>query len=580
MENTAPSPTIKNGRLTQITVADVLFGCVLLLAIIMRFSGLGGQLLTPAEAEAAWQVWAFWQPDTNILAEGSPIYATLTRLLAPILGFTDATMRLVPAFFGVGVVTLPWLWRNRLGTLGALITSLLLTVSPIQSVVSRTVGGDSAAVFALLLFWIAFFQFIEYRTNRWLYLAAAAAALGLSSTPLFYSGLLTFAIAFICYQAVGIPIFEEATWPQIDNHTRQKALIILGGLFLAITTLFLWYPAGIGAAARIPATWIAQFGFNLTTAPAPFLALLRYEVGPVFLGIIAMGWAAWRSHPLASFCVYWIALIIVMALVQPGEQSLMLLILLPITFMVGFFGDALLNNGPLDSITGLTAIGGFTLLMLIWVNLARFTRTAVATPDELLNVWIIMLAIFMTMTALFLLAARESTNLIPGTFLALILFFLFYSWGTAWWLGHEGLHDTRERWHTAGTDDDARILIQVIDELSLQITNSATDLDILSHVDTPVLRWYLREYVNLEFADTIPASATHAVLITPADRELALASEYIGSDYGLLRQEPVLVSGQDRLMDTLRWWLFQESPTTIPETRVILWLRSDLGSTN
>lgn len=568
----------KNGRYT-ITLGDALFGGVLLIGILMRFVGLGEQPLTPVEAETAWTAWSFWQPDSLMLADGSPLYFSLTRLLTPILGFSDAMMRLVPALFGLGIVLLPWLWRNRLGTMGALAMGLLFAVSPIQTVVSRTAGGDSTAVFTSLLLVIALFQFQASNQRGWLYTAVVAFVLGLNSSPLFYSSLLTLLVAFGIQNLIGSPIFveKEGETSIIGDTTVQRTALFIGvGVFVAVSTLFLWNPAGIGTAVRLPATWLTQFNLaNFNDVAAPFLVLFRYQPELVIIGFLGMGWATWRNHALGSFCIYWFASLVILALVQPGQHSLALLMTLPTAVLGALFANEQIA-GRWDSHNTLVAAGTFLVLMLIWVNLARFIRTITINPEELLNLWVILFAVALTAAALYLLTSSEVDFVIQGALLALILFFAYYNWGTAWWLGHDGFNDTRERWVTSGTDDDVRVLVPVIDEISRQLSNSQTDLNILSRVDTPVLRWYLRDYDELEIADTIPATASNAVIITPIDTELALSNDYFGSDYGLLRHQPELINNEAMIIDTLRWWLFQESPTPIAEERVILWIRSDL----
>ncbi|MEM7331750.1 MAG: glycosyltransferase family 39 protein [Chloroflexota bacterium] len=582
----------ENGRLT-LTVGDLLMLGVLIIGIVLRFTDLGVQPLTPAEAETAWTAWAFWQPDSLMLAEGSPLYYSLTRLLTPILGFSDGTMRLVPAIFGVALLALPWLWRARIGIIGALVMGLFLAISPLQTHTSRFVGSDATAVFTTLLLLVSVFQYLETQQRNWLLTAVVSLALGLSSTPLFFSSLLTLGVAFGLYRAIGMSLTEKedeltgaddddddsSTSPYtlvISPSDRRVALILFTAVFVSVTTLFLWNPAGIGTAVRMVSSWLAGFNFNnFEAVSSPFLSFFRYQPGLVFLGFLAMGWATWTNHPLGSFCIYWFAAIVILALAQPGVQGLALLMTLPATILVALLANQYLS-AVWDLENSLIAIGSFVVLMLMWVNLARFLRIVTFNPDNLVNLWIILFVLVFAGTLIFFLTSVEESIFIQGPLLALILFFAFYGWGTAWWLGHDGFNDTRERWITSATDDDVRVLIPVIDELSRQVSNSSFDLDILSHVESSVLQWYLRDYVNLEFAETIPVTANNAVIITPSTVELSLPNDYLGSDYGLLRPEPQLVTSETMFVDTLRWWLFQDSPTPLPEDRVILWLRSDL----
>jgi hypothetical protein len=113
-------------------------------------------------------------------------------------------------------------------------------------------------------------------------------------------------------------------------------------------------------------------------------------------------------------------------------------------------------------------------------------------------------------------------------------------------------------------------------EVSRQATNSDFDLAIFSTVDTPILRWYLREYDQARLGNTIPTNANYDAIITTADQTaLTLSSDYLGTDFGLARVSLQPQPGP-AVLDALRWWLFHESNTIVNQEEVILWIRSDL----
>lgn len=570
-------PERNNGRSAQITLADGVLGLLLLAGGIIRWVNLGGQPLNPSEAEAAWQAWAFWQPNSALLASGSPAYLSLTRLLTPLLGFGDGIMRLGPALLGWAILLLPWLWRRRLGKVGALVTTLLLAVSPLQVIASRTANGETAALLALLLLVIAYFQFRDTGQTRWLYALAAAGGLGLNSAPLFYSGLVALLIAALIYRWIRLPLFVQAA-PPVARRTRQTAVLVGIGTFVAIATLFLWNPAGLGTAVRVPAAWLAQFR---TSAPLldPYMALARYEPVLLVVGLLALVWMMWRNHPLAAFCAYWLVGGLLLMLAQPGELSHALLLTLPGSLLVGIFADAVLETGW-SRFHALVTLGGLLALLLMLVNGGRLLR--LIALNDLINLWIMMLALAIGMAALYFLLGWEPTAVVSGSLLALLLFLAYWQWGSAWWLGHAASNDPRERWVRVGTDDDVRALIPTITEVSRQFTRADHDVEMVSLVDSPVLRWYLRDFQQLQFVDTLPVESNHAVIISPlAMQALRAGSDYMGGDFGLLRQEPPAAAASDSpLLDTLRWWLFHESTAVVPQERVILWLRADLAQGN
>ncbi|HID51285.1 MAG TPA: hypothetical protein EYP41_04505, partial [Anaerolineae bacterium] len=121
----------KSSWLERLTIADAVFGLIVLAAGIIRFNNLDALPLSDGEAEAALAVWRFWQPGAAQVAVVSPAYFSLTAVLTQLLGFSDTVMRLVPAVFGLGLVILPRFLQRRLGVIGVLAASLLLAVSPL-----------------------------------------------------------------------------------------------------------------------------------------------------------------------------------------------------------------------------------------------------------------------------------------------------------------------------------------------------------------------------------------------------------------------------------------------------------------
>lgn len=564
------------GRIKQITIADALLVVTGVLAVIIRLADLSGLPLSPGEAAQAWSVWATAQPHTaDLLLSGSPAYFTLTRLVMPVLGDGDAVMRLVPALFGVGTALLPWLWRARLGTVGALVASLLLTASPLHVITARTVGGESIAVFALLLAVIAYERWRETAVRSWLLTLAAALGLGLASAPLFYGGLATLAVAAGLQRLIGLPLFTNEA-PTAARAEARTAVIAGVAVFVAAATLLLWVPTGLGAAARLPASWLAQFaaaGF----ISDPFLAAARYEPILLTLGLAAILWTTWRSHPLASFCVYWIAAVLLLIVLQRGEMQNALLLTLPGVILLGLFAEAHLQR--LTPLTWGVAGGALLLFMLTLTNLARYLRLAALNPPVLSNVWMILFAFAFALVLLYFLSTWEIEAPYRGMLLALIVFFLYYGWGTAWWLGHQAANDPRERWVAQGTDAGVQVMLPLLRDVSRQLGNAEHDLDIFSSVDAPALRWYLRDFRRAQFSDALPIGGSNQVIITTADAEPVLGSDYMGAGFGLLRTAPPPENGQMRVVDTLRWWLFRESNTAVSTEQIILWLRADLVRT-
>lgn len=598
------------GWLARLTIADALFGLILVAAAIIRLVALDRVPLSPNEAQEALAVWRFWQPvggeatfATKLVSSSatfsSPAYFTLTALLSQVGGFGDATMRLVPALFGIGLVALPWWLRPQLGVRGALVTTCLLAASPLATIAARTASGDAIALFALMLFVVAWLRLVQPaerepaqpavdfpHDSRWFYLLLVAVGLGLTTSPLFYTGLVTLAFAWVVWRAIGpsaVVMGRREAWQQ--EVTRNRGILIGAAVFVALSTLFLSYLPGLGTAASLPARWLAQFSLQggLPALLNPFLAIARYEIVLLPLGLTAIAWVIWREQPLANFCVYWLAGLFILMLLQPGVMSNALLVTLPGYLLLGRFAHALLSDSlPVGSwrsrAVWLVAGGGILVGMVGLAHLARYGRISLYTPQELAHVWLLLTLFVFAAVTLYYLWTWDSEVVAQGTLLAFLALFLFYHWGTAWWLGHHAANDPRERWVQTATDDELPQLVTTLRHISQQITGADTDLAIFSGVDTPVLRWYLRDFRQMQWGDGLPVGLQTDVVITPDGNDPLFGSDYMGSDFGLVRTDlqPETTASATPLLSTLRWWLFHQSSAVVNQERVVLWVRTDL----
>lgn len=584
--------TLPESRLQRLTVADGLLALVLVLAGVMRFVGLGQLPLATAEAELAWAVWRFWQPGSEALALSSPAYFTFTALLTPILGYGDAVMRLAPALFGLGLVCLPWLLRQRLGNVGALAASVFLAVSPLNAAVSRAAGGEVFALFAVLLLFVSLLRHQESYHVNWLYVGLAALGLGLASGPLFYSGLVTLAAAWFVQSRLGLGL-SIRPFKQEGKEVWRTAVLIGVAVFVAGSSFFLWHPGGLGGAAQILGAWLGQMGGGGLQSGAlqsgslqigrtladPFMALGRYEPGLLVLGSVAVVWALWRGHALGLTLVYWLLAGLLMMLVQPGVMSNVPLLTLPGYLLIGLFGAFVWQKRATAVVVWSTAAVVFLLLILIVVNVGRFSRVVAYDPGNIQYFFMIIVGVILMGVLLYGLLLMDVTAVGQGVLLALLAFFVFVAWGTGWWLAHHAANDPRERWVLAGTDTDIHLLVGSLRSLSRQFNNSDTGLDIASSVDTPVIRWYLRDFENARIGQTLPAAAANAVLITPMQSEPALGQSYSGQDFGLTVRQAAPFPAVSRLnsaVETLRWWFFHDSAAPLDKERVIMWVRADL----
>ena len=98
-----------------------------------------------------------------------------------LLGDNDYTFRVLHAVFGIGLVMLPILFRDRLGQFGALSTSLMLAFSPVLVYYSRYARNDIFMVFWTAALVIFMWKYIDSGKSRYLYLSSLTLALAFAT---------------------------------------------------------------------------------------------------------------------------------------------------------------------------------------------------------------------------------------------------------------------------------------------------------------------------------------------------------------------------------------------------------------
>ncbi|MEW5987561.1 MAG: glycosyltransferase family 39 protein [Chloroflexota bacterium] len=560
--------------------AVMVLGLILLVALaagVMRLTDLGQIPLSPAEANEALAAWQFWQPgQVAAVAAGSPAYFTLTALLTQVVGVSDTVVRLVPALLGLATCLLPWLWQERLGQVGALVASLLLAVSATGAALSRTAGGHSLAIFATLLLVIAYDNYQESSRPRWRLALAGALGLGLASAPLFYSALATLLIARLIGRVIGPAEDEESPHPSASLLLDRTAGLLWIGVFIALSTLFLWHPAGLGQSAALPVHWFNSFNVRVGE-PAwytPFLALARYEWPLLLCGLMAVAWATWHSEPLPALLVYWLAAGLMLAFLQRDHLENVALLTLPGYLLVGLFVNRQFEQ-PAGWFRWLVAAVFALVGAMVYVNLARYGRVEPYGANAIGYLWLALIGFFLAVIAFSFAYSWEKGAAVQGALAGLLAVLLAFNWGIAWWLGHVAANDPRERWVTTATDDDVRLLVGLIQEIGRQAANADHGLEIQAAVDSPALRWYLRDFNPAVVGTALPVGVQPDVVITPVASEPQLGSDYLGMDFVLSRTETPTTPTD--LAARLRGWLLRQTAETYQQERVILWLRADLA---
>jgi predicted membrane-bound mannosyltransferase/sugar lactone lactonase YvrE len=152
-------------------------------------------------------------------------------------GASDYTLRVFPALFGSILIVLPFFFRSRLGSLGALFASALIAFSPTLLYYSRFARNDIyIAVFTLGIV-ISLWRYVDERKP--LYLYTGAGLLGLS-----------FATKEVTYLQVGLLMLILNGWLAAELAAQTRDALKLDRL-----SHYLWALAYFPIAWLVAATW-------------------------------------------------------------------------------------------------------------------------------------------------------------------------------------------------------------------------------------------------------------------------------------------------------------------------------------
>ena len=278
----------------HVTPEALLYTLLAVIAVALRFAALGDAPLNDDEARQA--LGALRMVNDSVPGEAtvpdSPLMLALHALTFTFGGLSDAAARFPSALGGVLLVLAPALWRRYLNPLPPLILSLLLAISPVAWLASRTVSPAVwTALLALVGPWLVL-RFVE--TRRAPYAVAATvvfAAMALLVEP---AGLITLlalavgvAFAWLTEDDPDVNIGAQVrellrAWPWA-NGAAAAAIVAF-----ALGTLLFFLPSGLTAIGNV----VSGFVRGLTARPdgasvSPAAGRAALRAGIVLFGLLA-----------------------------------------------------------------------------------------------------------------------------------------------------------------------------------------------------------------------------------------------------------------------------------------------------
>ncbi|OGO26159.1 MAG: hypothetical protein A2136_08290 [Chloroflexi bacterium RBG_16_54_11] len=573
-------------RAHRLNLGHTLYWLAFLLALFLRLFKLGAGPLSDAEANLALQALGLTHGGGTSLG-AQPAYLVLTSQLFSIFGDTNFLARLYPALAGGLLVWLPFLlrrwtvtspWLQRLG----LVMAFGLALDPGLVSLSRQVGSPMPALAFSLLSLASFY-------NRRLVWTGIFAGLALLSGPAFPHGLLVLGISLGFYRLLGqddtppVPGEDPAGLAAAPLTSKSISIILsaFAATLLVAGVLFLRLPEGVSVlAGTIPAyldSWVKPSGIPLLRLPG---SLLVYQPLALVFALVAMLRALfghWDDPSLRRVLVglgIWAGVALLVPLLYAGRQvgdlawalvPLWALAAAEISRALAFEQDRLTHL--VAAALGLLL---FVLSVVGWFNLLSIGRYQV---NEVVYWAIIIGALLLGFIAVLLVAATWSSaaaglGVVWAVCVVLGLGLISNTWG----MSLVRQNSAQDLWSPPAATGQAGQLDVTLSDLSSWNTGLKDQLEIVSLVDSPALRWALRHYPNARFEALLSPAVSPPVVITLKGSEPPLLAEkYRGQDFVWW-----LYPGWRGVFppDIINWLAFHQAP--LAQEQVILWARADI----
>lgn len=563
-------------RRFQLSFETALYLAAFLIALGFRLIHLGD--LPMGDREAAWALQALELSRLGqVTGSGSPGYLSLTAILFFLLGESNWLARFLPMLAGSGLVLLPALFKNQLGKAAAVALAFLLAVDPVLVASSRQVDGRMLAALALIAALGFWFKRDALKTGILLGFAVLCGAS-------VWQGAAGFLLAWLIMRVFRFDANRnkesnvgayDSDQPEANHEINLRSLALWGiGTLLVVGSLFLIQPALLGGVAD----GLAEFahGYFDGTAGIPLGLFL-------VAGLVSnpLGWLlatfetveSLRKHEQTGiFLAVWWVVAILMALINPSRQAVdWVMPALPALALASRYLVRVLQVRGEKVAFYAYAVLALVLLGSIWLN-GIGVISAWNEAEQNARLATLLASVFLLLAATFLVIWGWGLGLTGRGFrVGITGILLLVAFSNAWRAAGLGTLPENELLRLDAYVKDGQLLSTTLSDLSLWKTGGSKALDIgVMGLDSPALRWLLRRYNSVTFAEGF---STHppSLLVTPKKSELGLSAPYSGQ---ALTWTTIPVWDQLSTSQWVKWLAFREAPQF--KQTIQIWARSDV----
>ncbi|MHB8855598.1 MAG: hypothetical protein ACYC6K_03150 [Bellilinea sp.] len=559
------NPSI-NRNLPYQRIALLLTGAI---ALLMRFVLLGKLPLVDSEAVNALQALG-----GEHFIGGGGSYVLLTTAWFFIFGAGEAVARFWPALAGTVLALTPWLFRKHLGEKAALLLCFGLAVDAGWVAVSRQASGMSwAGLFVILT--------LAALLVKKPAMIGAFAGLALLGGPAFWQGAVGLGFAALLYRFVfqpRQPVEEAGEGPFAGVFGGFDWKVVLGwfiGVVLVFGTLLFLIPSGLNATANGLVHYLTGWSQTSTvTAGRMLLGLVLSQPLGFLFAAVGLVRVVQTKNPLDTFlAVWWLAALALTLLYPAREVADLVWVLLPMLALAARQLAKLLTTEVNFRRTAIAySIIVVVLLVFTWLSFIAYSQAVRPEVSTLVRMVSTLFPVLLLVGAAFVIRwfwDEETAG--QGAMWGLIAALGLWGFSAAWGGTGLGANPEGQIWRRGAWVDEVDLLQTTLHDLSTWKMRVPGELElVVEGVQSPALRWALRDYRQARYVTTTASASKPALLITVDKPSPELADTYRGQDF-VLEVNPKWQMSFD---EWLQWIAFKSAP--VEKTIIVLWARADL----
>jgi uncharacterized protein (TIGR03663 family) len=308
------------------------YGTIALIGFLLRVWDVGSRAMHHDESLHAYYAWQFFvgKGYSYLPLMHGPLQFVVVPIFYLVFGDSETSARLLAVVLGTVLIGLPYFLRQYLTRPGAMLTALMIAISPSLVYYSRFIRDDIyLACFTLILF-ICVVRYLERHQARYVYIGATAMALAMASMEAAYLNFFIFG-SFLVFQIIReamsrrsdpTPVLSAVRATSLDTWITGLAIFIV--IIVLLFSTFFTNPDGIWdrnhpliqsgkwATDRVDilggiAYWLAQHSVQRGGQPWFYylLVLPLYEQLAVLFGLAGIAVAAIRRSLVTTFLVWW-----------------------------------------------------------------------------------------------------------------------------------------------------------------------------------------------------------------------------------------------------------------------------------